>query len=120
MPRDYIHIRRLKLWARVGVLPYERELGQWFEVNLSLGLDLNSSNHDDSLDHCYDYSLAIQSLQSLTQNLVCFTIEAFSEHCLDKLEELYGPLPIRIEIIKCNAPILDFSGEVSVEKYRRW
>nr|AUG32830.1 putative dihydroneopterin aldolase [Paulinella longichromatophora] len=120
MKKDCIHIRRLRLWARVGVLPHERELGQWFEVNISLCLDLSISSQDDSLNQSCDYSLAIQSLQSLTQHLVCFTIEAFSEHCLDNLEELYGPLSMRIEIIKCNAPVAGFSGEVSVERYRRW
>ena len=33
---DRILVRDLRLWAHVGVLPHERELGQWFELDIEL------------------------------------------------------------------------------------
>nr|YP_002049490.1 possible dihydroneopterin aldolase [Paulinella chromatophora]ACB43280.1 possible dihydroneopterin aldolase [Paulinella chromatophora] len=120
MEIDRIHVRRLKLWARVGVLPHERELGQWFELNFSLILNLEIAALDDSLKQSCDYSVAIYSLQYLAEQLVCNTIESFAKSCLEVLEDIYGPLPMRIEVIKCQAPVTNFDGEVSVELYRRW
>ena len=43
---------------------------------------------------------------------------AFSEQVLNRLEALYGPVPMRVELTKCAAPVPGFSGVVSVERFR--
>ena len=40
---DRIVVRDLRLWAHVGVLESERQLGQWFELDLELGVDLSAA-----------------------------------------------------------------------------
>ena len=49
-PSDRILVRGLRLWAHVGVLEQERLLGQWFELDLSLGFDLAAAGASDQLE----------------------------------------------------------------------
>ena len=62
--------------------------------------------------------MAIQALQRLARELRCLTLEAFAEQVLDLLERLYGPVPQRLELRKCRAPVPGFSGTVAVERWR--
>ncbi|MAR08107.1 MAG: dihydroneopterin aldolase [Cyanobium sp. NAT70] len=115
---DAIHVRDLRLWAHVGVLENERRDGQWFSIDLSLWLDLTRCAAEDDLSATADYSVAIRALQVLAMEIRCLTIEHFSEQVLDRLEALYGQIPMRVLLSKCSAPVPGFSGLVSVERRR--
>ena len=115
---DAIHVRGLRLWAHVGVLEQERRDGQWFSLDISLWSDLSSAAASDDLDSSLDYSLAIRSLQYLARDIRCLTIEHFSDRVLDRLEQLYGPVPVRLTLSKCAAPVPGFDGVVAVERVR--
>ena len=117
-PSDRILVRGLRLWAHVGVLERERLLGQWFELDFTLDWDLAAAGATDVLEHSLDYSQAITALQRLTGELRCLTLEHFSECILDRLEQLYGPVPIRLELRKCHAPVPGFDGVVGVQRSR--
>ena len=117
---DLIHIRDLRLWAHVGVLDHERRDGQWFQLDISLGLDLSESARSDNLSATADYSLAVLALQELARDLCCLTIERFSEEIFEVLERLYGPLPMHLVLQKCQPPIAGFTGAVALERRRNW
>ena len=72
----------------------------------------------DDIKSTLDYCIAIQSLQRLSEQLKCSTIECFSEAILNCLEELYGPLPMTLILRKCHAPIPGFTGDVGIERSR--
>lgn len=117
---DVIHVRGLRLWAHVGVLDVERAEGQWFELDLELAVDLAKAGRSDALGDTLDYSLLITALQHQARSIRCQTLEHYSERILDLAEELYGPVPIGLELRKCAAPVPGFSGVVAVERRRRW
>ena len=115
---DAIHVKGLRLWAHVGVLEQERRDGQWFSLDISLWTDLSAAAADDDLARSLDYSLAIRALQALAREIRCLTIEHFSDRVLDCLEQLYGPVPVRLTLSKCAAPVPGFDGVVAVERIR--
>ena len=115
---DVLHVRDLRLWAHVGVLECERRDGQWFSLDLSFQLDLGSAAADDDLNATLDYSEAIISLQDLARTIRCLTIEHFSEQVLDRLEALYGSVPVWLRLCKCAPPVTGFTGTVTVERSR--
>ena len=39
---------------------------------------------------------------------------------LDRIEQIYGPIPLQLELQKCRAPIAGFDGTVGVQRSRRW
>ena len=113
-----IHVREINLWAHVGVLPKERQLGQKFLLDFSLWLNLDHAANSDELSSTADYSLAINELQQLALEINCMTIEAFSERILELLEVLYGKIPVKVVLKKCNPPVDGFTGSVVVERSR--
>jgi len=115
---DQILVRGLRLWAHVGVLTHERELGQWFEVDLALSVDLTAAARRDALSDTLDYSQLITALQQQARSIRCLTLEHYSEQMLDLAQSLYGPVPIALELRKCSAPVPGFSGVVAVRRQR--
>ena len=118
LSKGVIHIRDFRLWAHVGVLDNERLLGQWFELDLSIWKDLDDAAKNDDLSSSIDYSLAIDALHKLSRKINCHTIEHFSEKILDCLEDIYGPLPMKVFLRKCSAPVPGFTGAVEIERNR--
>lgn len=119
-PQDCVVVRGLRLWAHVGVLEQERRSGQWFELDFSLGCNLAAAAAADALEQSLDYSLAIQALQRQARTIRCLTLEHWSDQIFSLLEELYGAVPIALELRKCQAPVPGFCGIVAVQRLRRW
>ena len=117
---DRILVRGLRLWAHVGVLEHERQRGQWFELELELAADLGAAGRSDALADTLDYSRLITALQHQASSTCCQTLEHYSERMLDLAETLYGPVPIRLELRKCAAPVPGFTGMVAVRRSRHW
>lgn len=115
---DRIVVRGLRLWAHVGVLPFERERGQWFELDLELAVDLAAAGRSDNLAHSLDYAVVIQALQRQASTLRCLTLEHYSEQILTLIAERCGPVPVQLELRKCAAPVPGFSGQVAVRRQR--
>ena len=113
-----IHVQNFNLWSHVGVLDHERLLGQPFLLDFTIWIDLESAALNDDLSKTADYSHAIKSIQQLSLEINCLTIEHFSEVILEMLESLYGDVPIKISLKKCNPPIDGFSGSVSITRSR--
>ena len=115
---DVIQVRGLRLWAHVGVLDFERADGQWFELDLGLTFNLEAAGRSDALSDTLDYSRLIMALQQQARSIRCHTLEHYSECMLDLVDELYGPVPVRLELRKCQAPVAGFGGVVAVERQR--
>lgn len=113
-----IIIRQLKLWAHVGVLKWEREFGQWFELDLWLYYDLSGAALTDQIEHTVNYADVIKTIHELSELINCNTIEYFSEQIFEVLEAKFGIFPMELELKKCDAPIPAFNGVVSVKRSR--
>ncbi len=100
------------------MLEQERLLGQDFLLDFTIWIDLETAAKNDDLSKTVDYSLAVKSIQELSSEINCFTIEHFSELIFNRLEALYGLVPIKILLKKCNPPIDGFSGTVSINRGR--
>ena len=57
-------------------------------------------------------------LKQLAFDIKCKTIERFSEYIFERLESLYGPIPMEISLTKCSPPIAGFTGNVSITRKR--
>ena len=119
-PLDYVVVRGLRLWAHVWVVGHERQKGQWFVLDFSLGCNLSAAAAADGLEQSLDYSLAIQALQLDASRVRCLTLEHWSDKIFEVLEDLYGSVPIWLELRKCQAPVPGFCGIVAVQRSRRW
>ncbi len=115
-----ICVTNIYLWAHVGVLHQEREYGQEFSLDFSLWPDMELISTEDDISIMSDYSLGIKEIQRLALNLNCKSIEFFAEQILDRLELIYGSVPMNVFLRKCYAPVSGFDGSVGVKKTRHF
>jgi 7,8-dihydroneopterin aldolase/epimerase/oxygenase len=116
---DKIILHNMVFRGRHGVHPAERELGQRFEVDVELGLDLSRAMLSDALPDTADYSRAFA--------IVCEEVE---EHQYQLLEALAGAIVRRllaelpvvsvlVRVRKPQVPMRGILGYAAVEIQRR-
>ena len=120
LPSGVIHVKDLYLWSHVGVLEKERKHGQEFLLDFSLWLNMEYASKRDNISSTADYSLGILDLQQYAFTIECQTIEYYSELILNRLESLYGSVPMKVFLRKCFAPVPGFDGTVGVERTRHF
>ena len=110
----FLKIENIKLWARVGVLDKERELGQLFSLDIFLWTDFEKCTLNDDVTKTVDYSKLVEILKIQSKKIYCFTIEKYSNAILEIIDEEFKFSKIKIILTKCNAPITGFDGKVSI------
>ena len=110
----YLKIKNIKLWARVGVLDKERELGQLFNLDLFLWTDFEKCTADDDIKKTVDYSKLVKILKDQSKKIYCYTIEKYSKEILEIIDQEFKLSKIKIILTKCNPPITGFDGKVSI------
>ena len=110
----FLKIENIKLWARVGVLNEERELGQLFILDIFLWTDFEKCTVNDDIKKTVDYSKLVHILKDQSKKIYCFTIEKYSNAILEIIDQEFKLSKIKIILTKCNAPITGFDGKVSI------
>lgn len=112
---DCIYLSGIRAFGHTGYLPEEQTLGQWFEVDLTLWVDLAPAGASDRLEHTYDYSTAVKAIQHLIRTERFKLIETLVEAIA--AIPLQSPLVdrVKVRLTKVTPPIPDFDGRVAVE-----
>lgn len=118
---DKIRIQGLEIFARHGVLPEEKSLGQRFLLNAELTLDLREAGRTDNLAKSVDYAAVCHFMKTFFEEHPCSLIEAAAEQLAQALLLSFSPLEeVRLEVEKPWAPIGLPLQTVSVEIRRGW
>ncbi len=110
----FIKIENIKLWARVGVLKEERELGQLFCLDVFLWTDFKTCTENDDIKKTVDYSELIEILKDQAKKIYCFTIEKYSNEIVQLINKQFQINRIKLILTKCTPPITGFDGKVSI------
>ncbi|KGF90942.1 Dihydroneopterin aldolase [Prochlorococcus marinus str. MIT 9107] len=110
----FLKIEDIKLWARVGVLDEERQLGQLFSLDIYLWTDFEKCTLNDDLKETVNYSKLVEILKDQSKKIYCFTIEKYSNAILEIIDKEFQLSKIKIILQKCNPPITGFDGKVSI------
>ncbi|UBF26621.1 dihydroneopterin aldolase [Kovacikia minuta CCNUW1] len=120
---DSIYLSGIRGYGYTGVLPEEQVLGQWFEVDLTLWLDLSIAGESDRLEDTLDYRGVIETVQSIIKKSKFALLERLATAIAQAIlhPESPGALPIhqvRVCLTKPAAPIPDFGGKITIELTR--
>ena len=118
---DRINIKNLEVFARHGVFPEERALGQKFIISAALYAQLNVPGKSDRLDESIDYGEVCKIIKAYTEENTFNLIEALAEGLARRL--LTGAPLLRkvwIEVKKPWAAVGAQLETVSVEVERGW
>lgn len=113
---DSIQLTGLRAYGYTGVLPEEKSLGQWFEVDLTLWMDLSQAGQSDRLSDTHDYVAISQAIQTLVQTAKFDLIEKLASTIAQKaLDQDLRLTQVRVRLIKLRPPIPNFGGQIAVE-----
>lgn len=117
---DQIVIRNLRVYGYHGYTPEEKALGQIFEIDLHLTLDLQPAGKSDSIDSTVDYSKVCSMVKQFVEDHVYHLLEALAENICKLIFEAFSLVhEVSIHIRKPQAPInacFDFVGVVLYRK----
>ncbi|MBL1175044.1 dihydroneopterin aldolase [Pantanalinema sp. GBBB05] len=121
---DCIHLTGIRSYGYIGALPEEQVLGQWFEVDLILWLDLSLAGQSDQLQDTFDYRSAIATVQQLINTAQFALLERLASAIANAI--LFPSPPadsglvqqVQVRLTKLAAPIPNFGGKVTVEIQR--
>ena len=116
---DCIHLTEIRAYGYTGFLPEEQVLGQWFEVNTSLYLDVSTAANTDDIKDTLDYRSVIDLIKHLVQTSKFALVEKLAVTIADSILHTSDRLTkVEVTLTKVAAPIPDFGGKISIEVTR--
>ena len=108
---DCLHLKGIRGYGYTGALPEEQVLGQWFEVNLWVYLDLSSAGQSDVLADTLDYRNLITEVKDIVERSHFSLVERLATVIAEAVQ-------VKVHLIKVAPPIPNFSGQIQVEIVR--
>ncbi|MGF1486989.1 MAG: dihydroneopterin aldolase [Prochloraceae cyanobacterium] len=115
---DSIEINNIRCYGYTGFLPEEKVLGQWFEVNLTLWLDLAPACTSDELDSTLDYRNAIEIVKKNIATSKYALVERLAGAIASEILQLHLVEKVRVRLSKLAPPIPDFGGQITIDIVR--
>lgn len=116
---DCIHLTGIRAYGYTGFLAEEQVLGQWFEVDISMKLDISTAAQTDAIEDTLDYRSVISLVKHLVKTSKFALIEKLAVTIADSiLQESDRLTQVQVTLTKIAAPIPDFAGKISVEVTR--
>jgi 7,8-dihydroneopterin aldolase/epimerase/oxygenase len=115
---DCLHLKGIRGYGYTGVLPEEQVLGQWFEVDLQIYLDLRRSGETDCLSDTLHYGELVKQVQEILQQSRVALIERLTTVIAEAVLAYPQVQRVRVRLTKVSPPIPNFAGQVQVELVR--
>jgi dihydroneopterin aldolase len=115
---DSIQVSGIRAYGYVGYLPEEKVLGQWFEVDLTLWIDLSAAGISDDIADTLDYREAIAIVKEQITTAKFDLVEKLVSAIADKILSLEKVSQVQVKLSKPAAPIPDFNGRITLDIIR--
>jgi dihydroneopterin aldolase len=112
---DAIQISGIRGYGYTGLLPEEQVLGQWFEVDLTLWLDLAPAGESDNIEQTCDYRQAITAVKERIKTSKFDLVEKLAAAIAKDILQLKLVDKVRVQLSKPAAPIPDFGGRITID-----
>jgi dihydroneopterin aldolase len=112
---DCIQLIGIRCYGYTGYLAEEQVLGQWFELDLTLWIDLAPAGESDDITETLDYRHAIEKVKQLVKTSKFALVEKLASVIATTLLELQPVQQVRVQLTKPAAPIPDFGGKITID-----
>ena len=117
--QDTLTVKNIRVYGYTGYFPEEQVLGQWFSVDLTFRLNLAMAGDTDELPDTLDYSQAVSLVQTIVKSTTVKTVERLITIIADRLLQETIAEEVTVRLTKCQPPIPDFAGEITLEITRQ-
>jgi len=115
---DSIQLTGIRSYGYTGYLAEEQVLGQWFEVDVTLWLDLSVAGKSDRITDTIDYRRIISTVQQLIKTSKFALVEKLATEIAKSILDVGAIAQVRVQLSKPAAPIPDFSGKITIDVTR--
>lgn len=115
---DFIQLTGIRCYGYTGYLQEERFLGQWFEVDLRMGVDLALAGQSDRIEDTLDYRSVIAAVKEIIATAKFDLVEKLADTIITKVLEFDRVQQVELKLHKPAAPIPDFGGKITIELTR--
>ena len=115
---DCIQLEGIRCYGYTWYLPEEQVLGQWFEVDVTLWLDLALAGKSDAIEDTVDYRNIINRVQHLVKTSKFALVERLAGAIAESILTNDGIQQVKVRLSKPAAPIPDFGGKITIELIR--
>ena len=115
---DTLIIEGIRGYGYTGYFEAEQTLGQWFEVDLRLWLELAVCGNNDELSQSVNYADVVQRVTTLIETSRCRTIERLNTLVCEVVLDFEPVQRVQATLTKLAAPIPGFGGRISVQMTR--
>ena len=119
MSSDRIILNGMQFYGFHGVNSEERTLGQPYEVDLEVELDLGTAGRSDNLEDTVSYAQLYRLAQAVMEGQPKFLLEAAAEAIAQQTLDQFPVNAVRVQVRKPRPPIRGSSiAHAAVEIYR--
>jgi len=118
-PLDRVVLRGLRVRGRHGVLDAERELGQWFVVDVVLHLDTRAAAAGDDLTRTVHYGVLAERVAEVVGGEPVALVETLAQRVADVALAPEPVVAVDVTVHKPQAPVTVPFEDVEV-RIRRW
>jgi 7,8-dihydroneopterin aldolase/epimerase/oxygenase len=115
---DIIQLTGIRCYGYTGYLAEERFLGQWFEVDLRLHVDLAPAGKSDRIEDTLDYRSVIGEVKEIVSTQKFALVEKLAETLVQAALSHQLVQKVELKLHKVAAPIPDFGGRITIELQR--
>ncbi len=112
---DVIRLLNMSFYAFHGVHPEEHKLGQRFEVDVELFLDLKGAGEEDDLTQTVDYARVYETVEEFVIEREFRLLEALAEHIAEGILSRFPVEMVTVRVRKPGAPVRGILDAVEVE-----
>jgi 7,8-dihydroneopterin aldolase/epimerase/oxygenase len=115
---DIIQLTGIRCYGYTGYLAEEKLLGQWFEVDLRLHLDLATAGKSDRIEDTLDYRSVIANVKEIISTEKFDLVEKLADTLVLAVLSHGLVQKVELKLHKLAAPIPDFGGCITIELQR--
>jgi len=118
MSRDIIRLKNMTFHAFHGVWDEEREIGQRFEVDVELQVDVRAAAETDKLKDTVDLYKVFEAVEKVVVHGKFRLVETMAERIARQLLRGFEVNEVRVRVRKPHAPIRGIQEGIEVEIVR--
>ena len=115
---DAIQISGIRCYGYTGYFPEEQVLGQWFEVDLTIWMDLSVTGSDDQLENTLNYADVVERVTNLLETSRFKTIEKLNAVIIEAVLAFPPVRKVHSRLVKVSPPIPRFEGRIAIAMTR--
>ncbi len=112
---DFLRLKSLTFFAHHGVMPFEQEIGQRFEIDVELAGDFSQAGKSDDITQTYNYDRIYRLVESVVTGKWFNLIEALAEDLCAKILSIYPDAIVTVTVRKPQAPLPGLFGSVEAQ-----